>query len=186
MESAPSPEVVQKALRKVLAAIEGSGFKAVAIGSLAHLAWGSKVSPGGVELLLPTNPAQRGAIQGAARGEGMQQVGGADSMSFRYNDAKLGGSAGVDLVEASTPLHQKAIERAQLSVVLQVQMKVAACEDLILLRAASAVPADRESIIELLRFNAGRIDAPYIKAQAEAAGIFDKVKSAWQEAKARG
>ncbi|HLY73042.1 MAG TPA: hypothetical protein VKU80_02895, partial [Planctomycetota bacterium] len=40
--SAPPPEVLAKGLRKVLAAIEGSGFKAAAVGEIAHQSWGSK------------------------------------------------------------------------------------------------------------------------------------------------
>src|SRR6185295_12541414 len=38
----PPVALIAKALRKLLAAIEGSGFKAVAVGDVAHVAWGSK------------------------------------------------------------------------------------------------------------------------------------------------
>jgi len=186
MENEPSLEVVQKALRKVLAAIEGSGFKAVAIGPMAHFAWGVKQAPSGVTLLLPTGEAQREAILGASRGEGLQQAPGGGPLNLQFTDAKLGGTATVDLLEASTPFHRKVIERAQPGDVLRIQLQTATCEDLILMLAGSTVPADRETLIELLRGHAARIDPAYIKKEAEAAGIFDKVKSAWQEAKARG
>jgi hypothetical protein len=56
-------------------------------------------------------------------------------------------------------------------------MLVATCEDLILLGA------DRAVLVELLRHNAGRIDGAYLKREAEAAGIFNEVKLAWQQAK---
>ena len=56
-------------------------------------------------------------------------------------------------------------------------MLIATCEDLILLESDSA------TIVQLLRKNVTRIDGSYLKREAEAAGIFDKVKQAWQEAK---
>lgn len=183
---APVPtEVVTKALRKLVAAIEGMGHKAVAIGGIAHQAWGSATPAQAVQVLTSAGEAQRESILGAARGEGLQQVQG-KPLGLRYADAKLGAAADVDLVEATTPYLKQVVTRAQRSPVLQVQMLLATCEDLILMRCGSAVPADRESVIELLRGHAGRIDAPYIKKEAEAAGVFDKLKGAWQEAKARG
>ena len=186
METPVHPDVVVKALRKITAAVEGMGHKPVAIGAVARRSWGAKGEPQRVELLLPTGEAQREQILGAARGEGLQQPPGGSPLSLRYNDAKLGGAADVELTEAAGPLHKRVIERAQRGVALQVQMLVATCEDLILLAAASPAPADREHIVELLRHNAGRIDAPYLKKEAETLGIFDKVKSAWQEAKQQG
>ena len=75
------------------------------------------------------------------------------------------------------------ITRAQPGNVFAVQMRVAAPEDLIILRAGSEAPGDRESVVELLRVSAARIDGAYLKKEAEAAFVFDQVKSAWQEAK---
>jgi hypothetical protein len=186
METPVHPDVVLKALRKIVAAVEGVGQKPVAIGAVARRSWGAKLEPRSVELLLPTGEALREKILSAARGEGLQQVAGGSPLALRYTDAKLGGAADVDLVEAAGSLHQRVIERAQRGVALQVQMLVATCEDLILMAAASPAPADREFVVELLRHNAGRIDAAYVKREAEAQGIFDRVKSAWQEAKQQG
>jgi hypothetical protein len=45
---------------------------------------------------------------------------------------------------------------------------------------------DPAALTELLRHNAGRIDGAYLKKEAEAAGTFDRIKSAWQAAKAQG
>src|SRR6185436_2120239 len=79
--SGPSPEeleqqawgqLLSKALRKILAAIEGSGFKAIVIGDLAHQSWASQLPIRNIELLVSTNEAQRQTILGAARGEGLQ------------------------------------------------------------------------------------------------------------------
>ncbi len=189
MDAAVQAEVVKKALRKIAAALQGLRHDPVAIGEVAHQAWGSKREAQGVELLMPTGPAQRDAILSAARGEGLQQApdgpgqAGTVTLRLRYADPKLGGTVNVDLVEAGTPFHKQVIGRAQPEQVLQVRLLLATCEDLILLRAGSAHPADRQCVVELLRATAGRIDAPYLKREAEAAGVFDKLKSAWQEAK---
>jgi hypothetical protein len=179
----PQPEVVLKALRKIVAGLQGVGHPPVVIGDLAHQAWGVKREPRGVELLIPSGEAQRATILSAARGEGLQQEPGPAPLRLKYTDAKLGGSAIVDLVEAATPFQKRVIGRAQPGPVLQMHLPVATCEDLILFRVATDVPADREIVVELLRANAARIDAPYLKREAEGAGTFDRLKGAWQEAK---
>ncbi|MBV8881220.1 MAG: hypothetical protein JO332_14740 [Planctomycetaceae bacterium] len=186
METTPTPEILQKGLRKVLAAIEGSGFKATAIGGIARLSWGSKLPVLGVDLLVPTGEAQRATIQGAARGEGCQTVSGAGPLSFRFSDAKLNASTPIEILEATTPFHKQVLERAKPRVFLQMQLNAASVEDLILFCAASGTPADKESMIELLRGYAGTMDAAYVKKEAQAAGSFDALKAAWAEAKARG
>lgn len=180
MEAPPSADLLLKSLRKITAALQGVGHPPVAIGDLAQQAWGSKRAPRGVQLLVPSGEAQRGAILSAARGEGMQQEPGPSPLSLKYTDAKLGGSAAIDLVEASTPFQKQVIGRAQPAEVLQVYMPLASVDDVILLGVASD---DREAVVELLRANAGRIDAGYLKKEAEAAGTFDRLKSAWQEAR---
>jgi hypothetical protein len=184
--SPPPPEVLAKGLRKVLAAIEGSGFKAVAVGEIAHQSWGSKKAAERVELLISSAEAQRETVLGAARGEGLQQAPGGGPLQLQFTDAKVGKTAPVTLVEAATPYLKQVLTRAQPGAVFQVQVRVATCEDLILLRAGSASPADRESVIELLRGTAGRIDGAYLKKEAEANGVFGELKAAWQQAKQQG
>jgi hypothetical protein len=186
-------EVTRKALRKITAAIEGLGHKPVVIGALAHLAWGSKGEARDVELLISSGEAHRESILSAARGEGLQQTPHApkappnpSTLRLRYDDSKLGGAANVDLLESSTPVHKLVMGRAGRGIVLEMDSWLATCEDLILILAGSSLAADRQTIIELLRGNAGRIDAPYLKREAEARGVFGQLKSAWQEAKQQG
>ena len=186
MTETDATPVLQAALRKISAAIEGLGHKSVAIGDMAHQVWGSKRPVGTVDLLVSSNESQRESLLGAARGEGLTNAPGGSPLGFRYTDRRLGGNVGVELQEASTPFLKQVITRAQRGIALQSQMMVATVEDLILLRAGSADPDHRASVVELLRWNAGRLDAAYVKKEAEAAGIFDKLKSAWQEAKQQG
>lgn len=183
MDAAPPIEVVLKGLRKIVAALQGVGHPPVAIGDLAQKTWGSKREPRGVHLLVPSGEAQRGAILSAARGEGIQQVPGAAPLSLTYADTKLGASTSIDLFEAATPFLKQVIGRAQPAEVLQVYMPTASVDDVILQGVASGDAGDRAAVVELLRANAGRIDAAYLKKEAESAGTFDKLKSAWQEAR---
>jgi hypothetical protein len=182
----PPPETLAKGLRKVLAAIEGSGFKAAAIGEIAHQSWGLKKAAERVELLISSTEPQRETVLGAARGEGLQQAPGGGPLNLQFTDAKAGKTAPVTLVEATTPYLKQVLTRAQPGAVFQVQVKVATCEDLIVLRSGSANPGDRETLIELLRGTAGRIDGAYLKKEAEANGVFDQLKAAWQLAKQQG
>jgi hypothetical protein len=172
----PAFEVMTKGLRKMTAAAGGLGLKAVAIGAMGHQAWGAKGEPTGLDVLISSGSPQREALLSAARGEGLQQSPD-NPLRLQYTDAKLAGTVTVNLTESSTPFHAQVIARAQRSAVLSVQMLVATCEDLILLGADSAV------LVELLRHNAGRIDGAYLKSEAEKAGLLDKVKLAWQQAR---
>jgi len=167
--------LMSKALNKVLAASGGLGYKAVAIGAIAHQSWGSKCEAPGIDVLMSTGPAQRETLLSAVRGEGLQQSPD-QPLHLKYNHATLG-SVSVNLVEATTPFHAQVITRAQRSNILSTGMLVATCEDLILLGAPRPV------LVELLRHNAGRIDGAYLKKEAEAAGVFGEVKLAWQEAR---
>lgn len=169
-------EVMSKGLRKVTAAAGGLGFKAVAIGAAAHQAWGSKREVPGLDVLISTGPEQRESFLSAVRGEGLQQSPD-NPLRLQYTDAKLAATATVNITESSTPFHAQVIGRAQRGDILSVGMLVATCEDLILLGA------DRAILVELLRHNAGRIDGAYLKREAEAAGVFNEVKLAWQQAK---
>ena len=127
-------------------------------------------------LVLSSGPDKRESFLGAARGEGLQQSP-EGPLSLKYTDAKLGGTATVTITEASTPFHAQIITRAQQGNVLSVGMLLATCEDLIILGA------DRQILVDLLRHNAGRIDGAYLKKEAEAAGVFNEVKQAWQQAR---
>lgn len=165
-----------QALRKLVAAVEGVGHKIVAIGAIARFVRGCQGKVSSLEVLVSSGPDQREAVFSAARGEGLQQS--KDSpLRLQFTDAKAGVTATVDLVEASTPLHARVIDRSERNDVLSNDMQVATAEDLILL---GAEPSD---MVQILRRNAARIDGPYLKAEAEAAGILDQVKQAWQEAR---
>lgn len=172
-------EALRKALSKMVAALEGSGHKPVAIGAIARQAWGAKADPEVLELLTPSGPAQRDAVLGAARGEGFRQEPG-DKLRLTFVDGRANTSVTVELTEATTPFHAQVLRRAQPGVVVQMNLLLASCEDVMLLTT------DAAALTELLRCNAGRIDGAYLKKEAEAAGTFDRIKSAWQAAKAQG
>jgi hypothetical protein len=178
-------EVAIKALRRMLAALNGMGHQPALVGPIACSAWGCTSPRATVQLLTPTGESQRASILGAARGEGFQQSPDGP-LRLTLADAKLNATARLELIEAGTPFLKQVLGRAQRRPVLGVDPAVASCEDLIVMGAASADPADTEDLINLLRVNAGRIDAAYVKREAETAGTFDALKRAWAEAKRRG
>jgi len=183
MEGTSQSQALRRALSKITAALQGVGRKPVVIGELAHQAWGAKPEPKNIELLVPPGEEHRDAIRSAARGEGFQEAATAGALRFRFSDAKFNATTEADIVEASSPFLKQVHGRAQPGVILDMQLPLATCEDLILLRAASEHPADRASVVELLRCTAGRMDAQYLKEEAQKAGALEKLKVAWQEAK---
>ncbi len=191
MDSTAPSAIVILTLRRMLAALNGMGHVPALVGTLAHNAWGCASQIREVQLLTPSSEAQRPGILGAARGEGFRQPDVAapvSAASFRlsYTDAKLAATAELEVLEAATPFLKQVLSRAQRRPVFGVEVTLASVEDLILMRAGSANAADQEDVIGLLHAGAGRIDAAYLKKEAEAAGVFDAVKRAWQEAKKRG
>ena len=179
MTTSPAPDVLLKSLRKITAALQGVGHPPVAIGDLARRAWGAAREPRTVQLMVPSGEAHRPAILSAARGEGIQQEPGPGPLSLKFTDAKSGGSAGIELLEASTAFHKQVMGRAQPADVLQVYMPLASVDEVILL----SIHSEPEAVVELLRANAARIDPAYLKKEAEAAGTFDQLKKAWAEAR---
>ena len=105
----PSPELVQKALRKIMAAAGGVRQKAVAVGATAGLAWGATGRPEGIEILLADGDPAHELILSAARGEGLQQGPGGAPLQLRYADARFDGSVPVRLLEASTPFLKRVL-----------------------------------------------------------------------------
>jgi hypothetical protein len=179
----PAPLVVSKGLGKILCAIEGSGFKCAVIGDVGHVAWGGSLPVRRIEILANFEGPQRETVLSAARGEGLRPAADDEPLHLEYEDRKIGGTVLVDLVQAVTAFQKQVLTRAQAMNVLQAYARVASCEDLILLRAASSKPGHAESVVDLLRATASRLDAAYVKKEALASGVMEPLKAAWQQAK---
>lgn len=167
-----------EALKKLVAALKRVRYQAVAVGDAAHRALGSDRDVSALDFLTNTNEKQRLAIIAAAQKEGIT-AGEEKEGQIRLNYKGVP----IRLVEAASPFQRQVLARSQPGVVLGVRSLVATPEDLILMRAASDSPGHRESVVALMKVHAGKLDPDYLKAQAEAAGVFDKVKVLWKEAK---
>ena len=183
--SGPTEATLSLALRKIVSAIEGSGFKWTAIGDIGHLSWGFTDHPiVDIELIVGFGEKQAEQLLSAARGEGLYMASsGAGSYSLRFVDKKMGTTANVEIIQAMTPVYREMLNRAKPDFVLNTQVRVASCEDLIVLRTGSEEPGHRDSVIHLLRTCAARIDPTYLKAVAQKFDVLEELKSAWQEAK---
>jgi len=137
-----------------------------------------------IELSAGVGEKQQEAFLSALRGEGLYlSSGSSSSASLRYVDKKNGTTADVEVIFAGTPGYFEILNRAKPDYVLNAQVRVASCEDLIVLRTGSEEPGHRDSVIHLLRTCAARIDPTYLKAVAQKFDVLDELKSAWQEAK---
>jgi len=182
-EMPPNKEVLEKALGKMIAIIESSGFKAAAIGDIAHHAWGSKKEPQRIELLVSCTPSQRETILTAAKAEGFQPAPNGRPLHLRYPDVELNGTAPIEMMETANPYLKQVLTRSQTGLVYDLEMQVASCDDLILMRVTSESASDRESILELMCGSLAYFDSAYLKREAEAAGIITELKAAWVQAK---
>lgn len=169
---------VAEALTKLVAALKKVRVQAVAIGDGAARASGCARDVQGLELLSGTNEKQRLTILAAAKSEGLTALDApAGTSRFQHKAVPL------RMIEASTPYLRQVLSRALPGVVAGVRSLVATPEDLVLLRAGSDAPADRERVIELFKTHGGKLDAEYLRIQAEAAKIFDNVKALWRESR---
>lgn len=174
MDASPATE----AMAKIVAALKKIRVQAVAIGDAAFAAQGVKRAAQNVELLSAAGEKYRLALAAAAKVEGLApSEAPAGTLRFIWK------SASVRILEASTPFHRLILSRAEPGVVLGTRSFVATPDDLILLRAGSEAQGDRESVIELMRIHAKKLDPGYLKERAESAGTFEKVKALWKEAK---
>lgn len=189
-EAPPEPEpsglppyLIGKALGKIMRAVQGTGFRAAILGDVAHQAWGGTLPVQRIEVLVYFEGPQRESVLGAARGEGLRQAPDDEPLHLELVDPTTGTTVPVDLLQAVSPTHKRILSRAQPVEIQRVSAKAAAPEDLILLRAASDHPGHPESLVDLFRAAINRIDAAYLKKEAEAAGTFEQVKAAWKQAK---
>lgn len=169
----PPQATVTQALRKIVAAVEGSGFKYAVVGHVGCLAHGSKQPARFIELIVAFEGPQRESVLSAARGEGLQPAADDEPLHLQFDGIP------VHLRQANSPYHKQVISRAQPAQALQVRVRIAAVEDLMILIAAG----DHARTVDLLRANSSTLDAGYLKKEAAAAGVFDWIRAAWGEAK---
>lgn len=177
-----------EAVRKMLMALQGLKRNPAALGSVAHRAWGVEGDVDVIRFLVAPGAEHRTSILGAARGEGFRHEaepvtteGGVSTLHLTFANPKHGPEpAAVEIIEASSPGLAQVLGRLQERGVFGGPVPVASVEDLVLLAAAAS---DTRALVGLLRANAARMDAAYVKKEAETAGLFDRVKAAWAEAK---
>lgn len=170
-----SQAALAEALKKFLTVLQKVRYQAVVIGDAAFRAYGAAREPRVLELLMATNEKQRAAILIAAKAQGFAALEAPPNwLRFKTGDAEI------RILEATTPFHRTLMSRAMPEKVLGIWSLVATPEDLILHRVASELASDKESVIELFKLKADKLDPDYLKQQAETAGTFDRVKAAWK------
>lgn len=181
------------------AALEQAGVRHVLIGGAAMPAWGRSRATADADFLLnlefgtEQGQQQTAAIVEAFRKAGFAHMVNADRrriddkwiLHFWFPVRDRGFSIRVDLILVSGPEGKQVLERAVLRQIDGVQVSVASCEDLILLKLAAGRPIDVADAVELLAIHAGRLDMEYLRRQARQNEVGDALKQACDQAKRR-
>lgn len=171
--------LVLEALRRALAALRAAGREPVLVGGLAIQAWGRARQTKDVDLLLLADAAHRESVLQNARAHGLSpdpvhpevRIEGVTILRLLYTDPKYGLTIHVDLMEAGTPFLEAVVGRAIRARVQGEDLRLATCEDLVLMKLAAGRPIDRVDATELMRVNAGSLDRGYLRAQAKTLGL---------------
>lgn len=171
-------EIVLEALRRALAALRKLGRDPVLVGGLGLQAWGRIRQTKDVDLLIPAAEAERERCFRAAEAEGLArdpskpvlQIAGTSVLRLLYTDPKFGIPIRVDLIEASGGFLSEVVRRATRVRVSGEDLRLATCEDLILMKLLAGRAIDRADAADLLRIH-GDLDRPYLEATARRLGL---------------
>ena len=172
-------ELVREALRRVLAALRKLGLDPVLVGGLGLQAWGRIRQTRDVDLLVAVREGGREGIFRAAEAEGLARdpsqpvvtIADTSIMRLAYTDPKFGILLRVDLIEARGEFLSEVVRRARHARVFDEDLRLAACEDLILMKLMADRPIDRVDAADLMRINAPALDRRYLEAVAHKMGL---------------
>ncbi len=92
-------------------------------------------------------------------------------LSFWYPVRPHGYSVRLDLIVVSDPTYREVVDRAVVRSVDGLSVRVASCEDLILLKLAAGRPIDLADARELVELNRATLDVDYLESRAQALGL---------------
>lgn len=185
-------EIVLAALKAILGALDSLRVRAVVVGGLGIQAWGRIRQTKDVDLLIAAPSTEIGALQGAAARHGLTpdpshavvRLGEVAVVRLVHRDARSGISVHVDLLLAASEAAARIVDRSRPVELFGQQVRVATCEDLILMKLKAGRPIDRADAIELWRINGPRLDLPYLDGEAARGGLKEELDRAVREAAA--
>ncbi len=177
-------ETVLSALRTTLAALRNVGRSPVLVGGLGIQAWGRIRQTKDVDLLVLSKPEDRERILAAAEAEGLTrdpvrpivEVSGTTFLRLAYTDPQFGMTVRVDLLEATGFLAEVAA-RSRPARIFGEEVRLARCEDLILMKLLAGRPVDRADAQDLWQINRASLDVPYLEKTAARLKMADDLKA---------
>jgi len=172
-------DLVLEALRRSAAALRALEMPSALIGGLAIQAWGRIRQTKDVDVLILAESATPEALVDAACRAGLRpdvrrpvlRVSDAEIHRFVWQDPHYGIDIRVDWMRAAGAFPRSVIARASPRTIEDVELAVASCEDLILLKLAADRPIDIVDAKELIALNADAIDFDYLRACAGELGL---------------
>jgi hypothetical protein len=186
-------EIVLEALRAILRALRKLGENPVLVGGLGIQAWGRMRQTKDVDLLVLSDEPGRERLFAAAEAEGLVRdpvrpvvtVSRTTILRLAYTDPRFGMTVRVDLIEAGKGFLSDVARRARATRLFGEELRLASCEDLILMKLLAGRPIDRADAADLLRINAAGIDQALLDNTAGEQGLSSELRVAREEASRR-
>ena len=178
-------EVVLRAASQAIRQLDESGTPYVLIGGVAIQAWGRIRSTLDVDLLLQVRPGSLPALVTAFREAGMVPrrdapiaIGDCRVLQLDFEDEDAFLVVRIDLLIAGTPFHGEVVGRGLAVEIGGNSIRVATCEDLILLKLIAERPIDLVDAQELFKINRDDLDLDYLRRWAQNLGIEEQFSRA--------
>lgn len=170
--------MVQRVAQRAVAFLDARGVPHVLIGGLAAQFWGRARSTLDVDLLVLAEAAQFTSLGQALVAEGFRlrrpdpvSVGDCAVLEFALEDEQALIEVRVDLLTAGTDFHRMIVADGLATELGGASLRVARCEDLIMLKLLAERPIDLVDARELWQINKADLDLPSMQQRADQLGI---------------
>ncbi|MGQ9590515.1 MAG: nucleotidyl transferase AbiEii/AbiGii toxin family protein [Planctomycetota bacterium] len=184
-------ESILEAIRVAAACLDRAGHAYALIGGAALPAWGRIRATEDADVLvhLSSGADWIPAIVSALREAGFAHLDRADRralgtmtvLSFWYPVRPHGFSVRLDVLVVEGPEYREVLDRAAVRRIDDLEVRVASCEDLVVLKLVSARPVDLADVRDLIAINREALDWEYLRSRAARAGVSAQLDAAAAE-----
>lgn len=172
-------ERLLQALESAVRALDARGLRHALIGGAALPVWGRIRATADADLLMSATGSNPQEVIDALRQAGFAHMERADRrrlgdklvLHFWFPLRDLGLSLRVDVIASEAPWIEEVLQRAVLRRVDGFEVRVASCEDLILLKLEAGRAIDLADARELCAINMAQLDRAYLEGRADARGL---------------
>ena len=184
-------KVVLETLRHVWSTVAQQNIDAALIGGIAMAAWKYPRATRDVDIMVSLPDEQIDGLIASLLRTGVRSkddtpidLGHIDVIRLEYEPPGAFVDVPIDLLVARSDYARAAIKRSVTltSETLGFEVRVMACEDLIINKLLAGRVIDLADSAALIRANVGEIDRDYLIDQVESIGLIDQLKRIWSEA----